>query len=192
MTPPAPVQPAALIAAPRGIAGSATAPMMISPCATYCATGVKPRKNMTLIITLSSRLPASAPRMVPCPPRKPMPPSTAAAIEFSVKAVPMTGSPEPVCAATNRPAPVDKQAADRIGGDPRGIDRHAGAIGADRVLARRIEAEAERRCEIELPQQDDRAPGGRRPPACCRRAGRTASRERRRRAAAGSAARRRR
>ena len=59
---------------------------------------------MTLIMTLRSRLPASAPRMVPVPPRKPTPPSTAAAIEFSVKALPITGSPDPVCAATKSPA----------------------------------------------------------------------------------------
>ena len=59
---------------------------------------------MTLIMMLSSRLPASAPRIVPWPPRKPTPPSTAAAIEFSVSGLPITGSPEPVWAATKRPA----------------------------------------------------------------------------------------
>src|SRR5579872_6093731 len=89
------------------ICGSATAPMMMSPCATYCATGGRPKKNITLIITLRSRLPAMAPRIAPWPPRKPTPPSTAAAMEFRVKAWPMTGSPEPVCAATKRPAKVE-------------------------------------------------------------------------------------
>ncbi len=59
---------------------------------------------MTLIITVRSRLPASAPRIVPRPPRNPTPPSTAPAIEFSVIGVPITGSPEPVCAATKSPA----------------------------------------------------------------------------------------
>ena len=47
-----------------------------------------------------SRLPASAPRIAPCPPRKPTPPSTAAAMAESVIGSPIKGSPEPVCAAT--------------------------------------------------------------------------------------------
>ena len=54
---------------------------------------------MTLIRMLISRLPASAPRIVPCPPRKPTPPSTAAEIAASVIGSPINGSPEPVLAA---------------------------------------------------------------------------------------------
>src|SRR5581483_82058 len=80
--------------------GKATVTTMINPCTTYCATGGILRKNITLISTLISRLPARAPRNVPCPPRKLTPPSTAAAIAASVNGPPMTGSPDPVCAAT--------------------------------------------------------------------------------------------
>ena len=117
--------------------GSATAPMMIRPCATYWATGVKPRKNITLIITLSSRLPASAPRIVPWPPRKPMPPSTAAAIEFSVKACADQRVARAGLRRDEQAGAGGQQTADRIGGDARAVDRHAGAIGADRDFRRR-------------------------------------------------------
>src|SRR3984957_2294465 len=82
------------------IKGSATVATMISPWTTYCATKGRPMKNMTLIRMLMSRLPASAPRMAPCPPRNPPPPSTAAAMAESVSGSPIKGSPEPVCAAT--------------------------------------------------------------------------------------------
>ena len=103
--------------------GSATAPMMIRPCATYWATGVKPRKNMTLIITLSSRLPASAPRMVPWPPRKPTPPSTAAAIEFSVKDCADHRIARAGLRRDEESGAGAQQAADGIGRDPRRVDR---------------------------------------------------------------------
>lgn len=82
---------------------SSTAASFVGMCGAILFNSAQVSGGMTLIITESSRLPQIAPRIVPLPPRKPTPPSTAAAIEFSVKGVPMTGSPEPVCAATKRP-----------------------------------------------------------------------------------------
>ena len=126
---------------------------MIRPLATYWATGGNPKKNMTLIITASSRLPAIAPRNVPMPPRNPTPPSTAAVIEFEDQG----RADDRVARARLRrdidPGEGGKRAGDGIGYDPRSGDVDAASIGAFRVVPRRVDVLAERRRLQETPAE---------------------------------------
>ena len=133
----------------------ATAPTMIRPWATYWATGGKPRKNMTLIITLEQQ--AAGERAA----HRALAAEEADAAEHGGgDRVEREGAADDRIARARLRGDEEagegrQQAADRIGGDPRAVDRYAGAKGADRVVAGGIEAEAERRGLLELPHANE-------------------------------------
>ena len=110
---------------------------------------------MTLIRMLSSRLPASAPRIVPWPPRKPTPPSTAAAIAVERERLADQRIARAGLRGDEEAGEGLKQAADDIGAHARGRDVDAGAVGALGIVADRDQAEPKRRRQIELPQNDE-------------------------------------